>query len=69
MLATYTIKGVTPELNLREHASAKCNKAAHSDFETQRRRHQKSETGVSVGPKMDMFQPKILKEKEKFTFP
>ena len=28
------------------------NKAAHSGFETQRRRHQKSETGVSVAPKM-----------------
>ena len=26
------------------------NKAAHSGFETQRRRHQKSKTGVSVAP-------------------
>ena len=30
------------------------NKAAHSGFETQRRHQQKSETGVSVTPKMDM---------------
>ena len=28
--------------------------AAHSGFETQRRCHQKSETGASVAPKMDM---------------
>ena len=27
---------------------------AHSGFETQRRHHQKSETGVSVAPKMDI---------------
>ena len=31
------------------------NKAAHSGFETQRRRHQKSKTGVPVAPKKDMF--------------
>ena len=37
-------------------------KAAHSGFETQRRCHQKSETGVSVAPKMNMCPPKILKE-------
>ena len=28
------------------------NKAARSGFETQRRRHQKSKTGVSVAPKI-----------------
>ena len=39
------------------------NKVAHSGFETQRRRHQKSETGLSVDPKMDMCPPTILKEK------
>ena len=45
------------------------NKAAHSGFETQRRRHQKSKTGVPVAPKMDMCPPKTLKKKLKlFTF-
>ena len=34
-------------------------KATHSGFETQRRRHQKAETGVSVVPKMDMCITKI----------
>ena len=46
--------GVTPEVNLREHTSCRplpiVNKADHSGFETQRRRHQKSKTGVSVAP-------------------
>ena len=41
------------------------NKAAHSGFETQRRRHQKSKIGVPVAPKMDMCPPKTLKKKEK----
>ena len=44
--------GVAPEGNLREHVIhttlPSANKAAHSDFETQRRCHQKSKTGVSV---------------------
>ena len=39
------------------------NKAAHSGFETQMRHHQKSETGVSVAPKMDMCPTKILEKK------
>ena len=33
------------------------NKAAHSGFETQRTRHQKSKTGVSVAPKKDLCPP------------
>ena len=41
--------------NLRERVTRtpphSSNKAAHSDFETQRRRHQKSKTGVSVASK------------------
>ena len=44
-------------MNLREHIShtplQSLNKAAHSGFETQRRHHQKSKTGVSVAQKMD----------------
>ena len=46
--------GVTPEVNLREHVPhtplPSVNKAAHSGFESQRRCHQKSKTGVSVAP-------------------
>ena len=62
MLAIYTSKCVTPEVNLREHISytplPRVNKAAHSSFETQRRHHQKSKTGISVTPKMDMYPTK-----------
>ena len=50
MLVLYTGKDVAPEVNLGESM----NKAAHSGFETQRRRHQKSKTGVSVFPQMEM---------------
>ena len=54
--AIYTGRGVAPEVNLREGISRtplqSLNKAAHSGFETQRRHHQKSETGVSVPPKI-----------------
>ena len=52
------VSSVTPEVNLRECVTPlplpSSNKAAHSGFETQRRHHQKFETGVSVAPKMDM---------------
>ena len=45
---------VTPEVNLRECIThmplSSTNNAAHSGFETQRRHHQKSKTGVSVAP-------------------
>ena len=68
MLAIYTGNLLTPEVNLRECISymslPSANKAAHSSFETQRRHHQKFETGVSVAPKMDMCPTKILKKKE-----
>ena len=40
----------------------KANKAAHSGFEIQRRRHQKSKTAISVSPQMDMCPTKILKK-------
>ena len=48
-------------------ASAKiANKAEPtSGFETQRRRHQKSKTGVPVAPKKDMCPPKTLKKNKK----
>ena len=39
-----------------------------SGFETQKRRHQKSKTGVSVAPQMDMCPTKIFKKKKVLTF-
>ena len=54
MLDIYTSRGVAPEVNIRECISCmppqSSNKAAHSGFETQRRRHQKSKTGHKVAP-------------------
>ena len=51
----------------QEHISctplSSTNEAAHSSFETQRRRHQKSETGVSVAPKMDICPSKNVFKK------
>ena len=59
MLATYTNKGVTPEVNLRECTSLmplpSANKSTHSGFEAHRICHQKSKTGVSVAPKMEIL--------------
>ena len=50
MLATKRLAGVTPEVNLRYYVTytppPSVNKAAHSGFEIQRRRHQKSKTGI-----------------------
>ena len=55
---------VIPEVNLGELVTcASVNKVAHSGFETQRRRHKKSETGVSVAPQKDLCPSKILKGK------
>ena len=47
------------------------NKAAHSGFETQRRCHQKSKTGVSVAPQKGLMSSKkkkrnLLSEDESF---
>ena len=54
MLAAKRSAGVTPDVNPGECISRmpppSVNKAAHSGFETQRRCHQKSKTGVSVAP-------------------
>ena len=51
MLAAKRLAGVAPE-------------AAHSGFETQRRRHKKSKTGVSVTPQKGLMSSKkfILKK-------
>ena len=66
MLATKRLAGVAPEANLREHVThippSSTKKAAHSGFETQRRRDPKSETGASVAYKKGlMFSEKFLK--------
>ena len=62
ILATKRSAGVTPEVNLREcvrHTSLpSMNKAAHSDFETQRRHYQKSKTGVSLAPQKGLMSSK-----------
>ena len=54
MLAIKRSAGVAPEVDLKEHTSHTplpcANNAAHSGFETQRRRHQKFKTGLSVAP-------------------
>ena len=42
------------------------NKTAHSGFETQRRRHQKSKTDVSVAPEKGIMYYKNLKKKFAF---
>ena len=52
MLAFKRSAGVAPQVNLRECVTCmslpSVNKAAHSDFGTQKRCNQKSKTGVSV---------------------
>ena len=40
------------EVSLKEHVTWNTNKSAHSGFETQRRHHQKSKTGISGLTKM-----------------
>ena len=58
MLATKKLAGVAPEVNLQEHVPhtppPSANKAAHSGFETQKRRHQKSKTGDQWPHKKDL---------------
>ena len=41
----------------------RANKAAHSGFETQRRHHQKSRTGVSVGTQKGLMSSKNFLKK------
>ena len=56
ILVIYTGESFAPEVNLREQS---VNKVAHSGFETQRRRHQMSKTGVSVAPHVNIRPTKI----------
>ena len=64
MPARQEVAGVTPEVNLLEHVTCSpppsMNKAAHSGFETQRRHHQKSKTGVSVTSPKGLMSSKIF---------
>ena len=64
MLAAKRSAGVAPEMNLREHITCmplpNANGAAHSGFETQRRHHQKSKTGVSMAPQKGLMSSKNL---------
>ena len=73
MLATKRLAGVAPEVNLGECVAHTClpsaNKAAHSGFETQRRHHQKSKTGVSVAPQKGLMSSRIFFKKEDISFP
>ena len=52
MMAAKRSEGVASDVNLSKHVThtppPSANKAAHSGFETQRRRQKKSKTGVSV---------------------
>ena len=65
MMAAKRSVGVTLELNLRECVThthlPSANKAAHSEFETHRRCHQKSKTGVSVAPQKGLRSSKNFK--------
>ena len=67
MLAVKRSAGVAPEMNLREHIShtplPSVNKAVHSGFETQKKCHQKSKTGVSVAPQIGVMSSKFFKKK------
>ena len=67
MLAAKRSVGVAPEVNLRQNVTRmpppNSNKAAHSGFETQRRRHQKSKTGVSVALQKGLMSSKKFKIK------
>ena len=69
MLAIYTGRGVAPEVNLKECISRmppqSSNKAEPSLALKPRRHHQKSKTGVSVAPKMDMSNKNLKKKKKK----
>ena len=59
MLAAKRLAGVAPEMNIRECVTCmpppSVNKTAHSGFETQRRHHQRSKTGVSMAPQKGLM--------------
>ena len=54
LLAAKRSAGVAPEVNVREHG-----------FGTRRRRHQKSQTGVSVAPQKGLMSYKKFKKRKR----
>ena len=64
MLAAKRSAGVAQEVNFREHVTClpppSSNKTTHPGFETQRRRHQKSKTGVSVAPQKGLMSSNLF---------
>ena len=58
-LAARRLAGVTPDVSIRENVICmpppSANKVAHSGFETQKRLHKKSKTGVSVAPQKGLM--------------
>ena len=66
MLATKISAGVAPEVNLGKCVTCLptpgVNKAAHSGFDTQRRRPQKFKIGVSVVPQKGPMSSRIEKQ-------
>ena len=69
MLVIHTGKGVAPGVNFRECLSCtpapSAIKVAQSGFETQRRHHQKSETGMSGATKNGHVSTKFFFKKKK----
>ena len=67
MLAAKRSASVAPEVNTGEHVTSmplpSVNKAAHSGFETQKRHHQKSKTGVPVAPQKEIMFSKFFLKK------
>ena len=70
-MAAKRLAGVAPEVNLLEyvtHTPLPCaNKAAHSGFETRRRRQQKSNTEVSVAQQKEHVSNNNFKKTTEFT--
>ena len=54
MLAANKLQDLTPEVDIEEHVIhiplTSVYQTAHSGFETQRKHHQKTKTGISVVP-------------------
>ena len=67
ILAVKRLAGVTPEVNLMDCILyiplPSVNKAANSGFETQRRHHQKSETGTPLTPQKGLMSSIFFKKK------
>ena len=60
----YNLENKTICLLTRVTCTPSANKAARSGFGTQRRRHQKSKTGVSMAPQKGLISSKIFLKKD-----